>query len=86
MLKSFKMYRLGMEAEIREKIRKLEDALIEGRITEKTYKKLKAKYEAELSRLGEVSKPSKVSEAGPEKVVSGGTEAAFKKGLELVNG
>ncbi|RLG49448.1 MAG: hypothetical protein DRN90_01695 [Thermoproteota archaeon] len=85
MLKSFKMCKVKMEAEIREKIRKLEGALIEGKITEETYKELKAKYEAQLARLGEVSKPSKVSEAGPEKIISGDTEAAFKKGLELVN-
>lgn len=37
--------------EIREKLRKLEESLIEGKISEETYKDLKAKYEAELARL-----------------------------------
>ncbi len=45
--------------EIREKLRKLEESFIEGRISEETYKELKAKYEAELASAGiEPTKPS----------------------------
>jgi len=45
--------------EIREKLRKLEESFIEGRISEDTYKELKAKYEAELASLApEPTKPS----------------------------
>jgi len=49
--------------EIREKLRKLEESFIEGRISEETYKELKAKYEAELASLGlEPAKPSPSAE------------------------
>jgi len=42
---------MSSEEEIMEKIRKLEEALVEGRISEETYRELKAKYEAELESL-----------------------------------
>ncbi|HIE23388.1 MAG TPA: hypothetical protein EYP68_04080 [Candidatus Korarchaeota archaeon] len=51
--------------EIREKLRKLEESFIEGRISEETYKELKAKYEAELAALGKVpTKPTLPSTGG----------------------
>ena len=37
-----------MSDEIREKLEKLESALLEGRISEETYKKLRSKYELQL--------------------------------------
>jgi uncharacterized membrane protein len=51
--------------EIREKLRKLEESFIQGRISEETYKELKAKYEAELAALGKVpEKPTVPSAEG----------------------
>ncbi|HDD68857.1 MAG TPA: hypothetical protein ENG61_00670 [Candidatus Korarchaeota archaeon] len=50
--------------EIREKLRKLEESFIEGRISEETYKELKAKYEAELAALG--APPARPAAAPPK--------------------
>jgi len=43
---------VSQEDEIREKLRKLEKAFREGRISEETYKELKAKYSARIVALG----------------------------------
>ncbi len=45
--------------EIEEKLKKLEESFIQGRISEETYKELKTKYEAELASLShEAVKPA----------------------------
>ncbi|HIE23768.1 MAG TPA: hypothetical protein EYP68_06020 [Candidatus Korarchaeota archaeon] len=76
-----------MEADkIREKIRKLENSLIEGKISEDTYKELKARYEKELSSLAKVPNAGEPPKHVPEKEVSEVTGNALKRGLELING
>ena len=56
-----------------ERLRKLEEALLEGRISEETYRELRAKYEAEA----EMAKPAR-KEEGRE----GGVLDKIKEGLE----
>ncbi len=62
--------------EIREKLRKLEKSFIEGRISEETYKELKAKYEAELASLGGI--PTK-----PIPPPSEGLGALFSRAIDF---
>ncbi len=65
--------------EIREKLRKLEESFIEGRISEETYKELKAKYEAELAALREV--PTKPTVPAAE-----GLGGLFSKAADFCSG
>ena len=43
------------QKDLREKLKKLEEALVRGRISEETYKELKAKYEAELRAKSKIT-------------------------------
>lgn len=65
-----------MSAEkIREKIKKLETALLEGKISEQTYRELKEKYEAELAEIGEAQEGR-----APKSI-----EETLRRGVDLVN-
>ena len=77
---------MSSEEEIREKIRKLEEALVEGRISEETYRELKAKYEAELERLrGEWVEVKTPKPAGaPPRVSAESLGDLFNKALDFV--
>lgn len=80
---------MSSEDAIREKIRKLEEALMEGRISEETYRELKAKYEAELERVRsgwvEVETPAAAPGApSAPKVRAEGLGDLFNKALDFV--
>jgi len=59
---------------IREKIERLEAALLEGKISEETYRELKEKYEAELAEISTAQ-------------ASGGSdvEGSVRRAIETVN-
>ncbi len=80
---------MSTEDAIREKIRKLEEALMEGRISEETYRELKAKYEAELERVRsgwvEVEAPAAAPAAPAAPRVRGeGLGDLFNRALDFV--
>ena len=67
-----------------EKLRKLEEALLEGRISEETYRELKAKYEMETEALKKERRVKREEEGVVEKIKDVFETAKVKAEVKLI--
>ncbi len=70
-----------------ERLRKLEEALLEGRISEETYRELRAKYEAEARAAGRPARKEEGEEGGVlDKIKESLESAKAKAEIKLIEG